>query len=148
MTVSQALKKQSRRQKNGFEVVERMDTKGEFELALEAAQKILEEHPDISAIMCGNDQLAVAAKAAVNVAELDNVIIYGVDGSPDIKKELKKPENQIAGTAAQSPINMGKQASLTAVQVLNDEEYEKEVYEDVFMINRDNVDMYGTDGWQ
>ena len=102
----------------------------------------------ISAIMCGNDQLAVAAKAAVNVAELDNVIIYGVDGSPDIKKELKKPENQIAGTAAQSPINMGKQASLTAVQVLNDEEYEKEVYEDVFMINRDNVDMYGTDGWQ
>ena len=25
---------------------------------------------------------------------------------------------------------------------------EKEVYEDVFMINRDNVDMYGTDGWQ
>ena len=133
---------------NGFEVVERMDTKGEFELALEAAQKILEEHPDISAIMCGNDQLAVAAKAAVNVAELDNVIIYGVDGSPDIKKELKKPENQIAGTAAQSPINMGKQASLTAVQVLNGEEYEKEVYEDVFMINRDNVDMYGTDGWQ
>ena len=43
---------------------------------------------------------------------------------------------------------MGKQASLTAVQVLNGEEYEKEVYEDVFMINRDNVDMYGTDGWQ
>ena len=43
---------------------------------------------------------------------------------------------------------MGKQASLTVVQVLNDEEYEKEVYEDVFMINRDNVDMYGTDGWQ
>ena len=37
---------------------------------------------------------------------------------------------------------------LTAVQVLNGEEYEKEVYEDVFMINRDNVDMYGTDGWQ
>ena len=40
------------------------------------------------------------------------------------------------------------EASLTAVQVLNGEEYEKEVYEDVFMINRDNVDMYGTDGWQ
>lgn len=133
---------------NGFEVVARQDTKGEFEQALEAAQKILEEHPDISAIMCGNDQLAVAAKAAVNVAALDEVIIYGVDGSPDIKKELKKPENQIAGTAAQSPINMGKEASLTAINILTGKEYEKEVYEDVFMINRDNVDMYGTDGWQ
>lgn len=133
---------------NGFEVVARQDTKGEFEQALEAAQKILEEHPDISAMMCGNDQLAVAAKAAVNVAALDEVIIYGVDGSPDIKKELKKPENQIAGTAAQSPINMGKEASLTAINILTGKEYEKEVYEDVFMINRDNVDMYGTDGWQ
>lgn len=133
---------------NGFEVVARQDTKGEFEQALEAAQKILEEHPDISAIMCGNDQLAVAAKAAVNVAALDEVIIYGVDGSPDIKKELKKPENQIAGTAAQSPINMGKEASLTAINILTGKKYEKEVYEDVFMINRDNVDMYGTDGWQ
>lgn len=133
---------------NGFEVVARMDTKGEFDLALEAVQQILKDHPDISAIMCGNDQLAVAAKAAVNVASLDEVIIYGVDGSPDIKKELKKPENQIAGTAAQSPINMGKEATLTAIHILTGEDYEKEVYEDVFMINKENVDMYGTDGWQ
>ena len=28
------------------------------------------------------------------------------------------------------------------------EDYEKETYEDVFMINEDNVDMYGVDGWQ
>ena len=52
--------------------------------------------------------MAVAAKTAVNLAGLDKVMIYGVDGSPDIKKELKKPETQIAGTAAQSPINIGK----------------------------------------
>lgn len=133
---------------NGFEVVARADTGGEFERALEAAQSILKEHPDICAIMCGNDQLAVGAKTAVNVAGLKDVIIYGVDGSPDIKKELKKTDNQIAGTAAQSPINMGKEAALTTLKVLNGEEYEKEVYEEVFMINKDNVDMYGTDGWQ
>ena len=30
----------------------------------------------------------------------------------------------------------------------NDDEYEKETYEEVFMINQDNVDMYGVDGWQ
>ncbi|MEY8284517.1 sugar ABC transporter substrate-binding protein [Lachnospiraceae bacterium 50-23] len=136
------------RAENGFEVVERVDTGGEFEKALEASQRILEEYPDICAIMCGNDQLAVGAKTAANVAGLTDVVIYGVDGSPDIKKELKKAENQIAGTAAQSPINMGKKAAVTVMNILKGEDYEKEVYEEVFMINKDNVDMYGTDGWQ
>ncbi len=133
---------------NGFEVVARENTEGEFEKALDAAQRIVQEYPDIVAIMCGNDQLAVGAKTAVNVAKLDDVLIYGVDGSPDIKKELVKTDNQIAGTAAQSPINMGKKAAEIAISILNGEEYEKETYEEVFMINQENVDMYGTDGWQ
>lgn len=133
---------------NGFEVVDRADTGGEFDRALEAARRMLEEHPDICAIMCGNDQLAVGAKTAANVQKLDHLIIYGVDGSPDIKKELKKSENQIAGTAAQSPINIGKAAAATTINILKGEEYEKEIYEEVFMINKENVEMYGTDGWQ
>ncbi|MCI9215805.1 sugar ABC transporter substrate-binding protein [Lachnospiraceae bacterium 42-17] len=132
----------------GFEVVAREDTGGEFEKALEASQRILKEHPDIVAIMCGNDQLAVGAKTALNIAKLDEVLIYGVDGSPDIKKELKKPETQIAGTAAQSPISMGKSAARLVIDILEGNEYEKETYEEVFMINKDNVDMYGTDSWQ
>lgn len=132
----------------GFEVVAREDTGGEFERALEASKRIVEEHPDIVAIMCGNDQLAVGAKTALNVAELRNVWVYGVDGSPDIKKELQKPETQIAGTAAQSPINMGKTAAQTTINILTGEEYEPEVYEEIFMIDHDNVEMYGVDGWQ
>lgn len=133
---------------HGFEIVARKDTNGEFEKALEMANEILKEHPDVTAIMCGNDQLAVAAKTAVNVAGLDKVLIYGVDGSPDIKKELKKTESQIAGTAAQSPINIGKTAADIAIKVLDGEDYEEETYEEVFMIDKDNVDMYGIDGWQ
>lgn len=132
----------------GFEVVAREDTGGEFGRALEASKKIFKENPDIVAIMCGNDQLAVGAKTAANVAELKEVLIYGVDGSPDIKKELKKPETQIAGTAAQSPINLGKSAARLTIDILLDHSFESETYEEVFMINKDNVDMYGVDGWQ
>lgn len=132
----------------GFEVVARADTNGEFEKALEAAKTIVQEHPEIVAIMCGNDQLAVAAKTAVNLAELKEVVIYGVDGSPDIKKELKKANGQIAGTAAQSPISMGKTAAKIAMDILDGKEFERETYEEVFMIDQNNVDMYGVDGWQ
>ena len=133
---------------NGFEIVAREDTSGEFQKSLEAAQKILSENSDIVAIMCGNDQMAVGAKTAMNVAEQGQILIYGVDGSPDIKKELKKTENQIAGTVAQSPISMGKDAANTVLNILNGKDYEKEIKENVFMINQENVDMYGVDGWQ
>lgn len=133
---------------NGFEVVAREDTKGEFERALPVVTDIIDENPDIVAIMCGNDQLAVAATAAANVKGLENIAIYGVDGSPDIKKELVKAETHIAGTAAQSPINIGMGAAEITLKVLNGEDYEKETYEEVFMINAENVKMYGTDGWQ
>ena len=41
-----------------------------------------------------------------------------------------------------------KKASEVAISILDGDDYEKETYEEVFMINKDNVDMYGTDGWQ
>lgn len=132
----------------GFEIAGRADTNGEFQKALEITQEMLNEHKDTDVIMCGNDQIAVGATTAVNLAGMRDVIIYGVDGSPDIKKELEKPDTQIAGTAAQSPIGIGKKAAKTGILILDGDEYEKEIYEDVFMINSDNVKMYGADGWQ
>lgn len=133
---------------SGFEVVDRQDTDGNFDKGLEAAKQILENNPDVTAIMCGNDQLAVAAKTAANLVENSDVLIYGIDGSPDIKKELKKTGSQIMGTVAQSPINMGKDAAKIGIAILKGNDYEKETYEDVFMISKKNVEMYGTDGWQ
>lgn len=132
----------------GFVVVDRADTNGEFNKALDITRNMLENHPEINVIMCGNDQIAVGATTAANLAERKDIIIYGVDGSPDIKKELVKADTPVAGTAAQSPINMGKEAARIAIAMIKDKEYEKETYMDVFMINSDNVEMYGVDGWQ
>ena len=133
----------------GFEIVARENTDGKFEESVEVAQEVLKEHPDVTAIMCGNDQIAVGAQTAVNLLGMDDVIIYGVDGSPDIKKELEKSDTQIAGTAAQSPINMGKQAVEIGIAILDGDDYEKENYVEIIdMITKDNVEMYGADGWQ
>ena len=79
----------------GFEVVGRSDTKGDLNTALSAAETLLKEHPDVSAIMCGNDPTALGALVAANAAQLQNVYIYGVDGSPEIKKELEKENSLI-----------------------------------------------------
>lgn len=132
----------------GFEVVTREDVAGDLTQAREASKKILAEHPDITAIMCGNDQIAVGACVAANEAANKTVSIYGVDGSPEIKKELEKNNTQVVATAAQSPIKMGKEAVKIALNILNGESFERETYLETYLITKDNVEMYGSDGWQ
>ena len=126
----------------------RKDVKGDLTLAMEETKKILKKNPDVVAIMCGNDPSAIGAHVAANELGIKGIKIYGVDGSPELKKELEKPNTLIAGTAAQSPINLGKLAVKTAVNMLNGEDYEEETYLDTYLITKENVEMYGTDGWQ
>lgn len=132
----------------GFEVVARKDTKGDLSTALAAADELLKEHPDVSAIMCGNDPTALGALVAANAAQLKEIYIYGVDGSPEVKKELAKGNSLIAATGGQSPIEIGKEAAKTALKILNKEDFERLTYEETFLIDKDNVGMYGIDGWQ
>ncbi|MGL6197711.1 MAG: sugar ABC transporter substrate-binding protein [Lachnospiraceae bacterium] len=133
---------------NGFTISVRRDVEGDYNLALQAAKDIFAEEEDIVAVMCGNDQSALGALAAANEAGLKDILIYGVDGSPDLKKELDKPGTLIAGTAAQSPLNMGREAANIGLAMMRGEDYEKETYTDVFFIDKENLELYGTDGWQ
>lgn len=131
-----------------FEVVARKDVKGDLAIARDETKKILEKNKDITAIMCGNDPSAIGAYIAANELGIKGIKIYGVDGSPELKKELEKPNTLIGGTAGQSPINMGKTAVKVALNMLNGEDYEEETYLDTYLITKENVEMYGTDGWQ
>lgn len=132
----------------GFEVVARADASGSKENAKTEMAKILRNQPEITAVMCGNDQMALGAMEAAEEMKRIDLKIYGVDGSPDLKRELKEKNTLIAGSAAQSPINIGKAAAKVALQIMNGEDYEEETLEDVLFIDQSNIDMYGVDGWQ
>lgn len=132
----------------GFEIVGREDVQGDLNNAIVQAKKLLSEHEDITAIMCGNDQIALGALVAAQSMNRTELVIYSVDGSPDLKKELVKANTLIAGTSAQSPIQIAKDAVETAFLVLEGDVYNKATYEEVFFIDKDNVDIYGVDGWQ
>lgn len=132
----------------GFEVVARADAQGDLNTARQEADKIFADNKDITAVMCGNDQIALGALVAAHTAGLEDVMIYGVDGSPDLKKELLKHNTLIRGTSGQSPINIGKKAAKIGIAILNGDDYEETTYEEVFFITSENVEMYGADGWQ
>ncbi|MCI8637993.1 MAG: sugar ABC transporter substrate-binding protein [Coprococcus sp.] len=132
----------------GFEIVARADVHGDLNDAREAASEIFKENEEITAVMCGNDPSALGALVAANTAKRKDLIIYGVDGSPDLKKELIKHDTLIRGTCGQSPISTGKDAAKIGIALLDGEDYERETYEEVFFIDAENVKMYGADGWQ
>lgn len=132
----------------GFEVVERSETGGKKDEAKTQMARILKEQDHITAVMCGNDQIALGALEAIEEAGRSEMMIYSVDGSPKLKQELAKDGSLVVGIAAQSPINIGKSAVTVALQSMNGERYEKETLEEVLFIDRSNVGMYGVDGWQ
>ena len=132
----------------GFEVVERSETGGKKDEAKTQMARILKEQDHITAVMCGNDQIALGALEAIEEAGRSEMMIYSVDGSPKLKQELAKDGSLVVGIAAQSPINIGKSAVTVALQIMNGERYEKETLEEVLFIDRSNVGMYGADGWQ
>ena len=70
---------------HGFEVVAQQDAKGNLQVAMGIAEDLLQSNPDVVAIFGGNDPTALGALAAANAAGIKDCLIYGVDGSPDIK---------------------------------------------------------------
>lgn len=132
----------------GFEVVKRIDA-GSTEIGVQAEMAAaLAEDPQIDAVMCGDDRMALQVLQALNDAGRNDILVYSVGGSPEVKSALADPESPMAGIGAQSPINIGKTAVKTAEALLDGGAYEKEISVETFFINRDNLEMYGTDGWQ
>lgn len=132
----------------GFEVVARIDAKGNLDVALPEVEDALKNNPDIVAIMCGNDPTALGALVAANTIGAKDILIYGIDGSPEVKKELVKENSLITATIGQSTVEMGQEAASVAMKIMNGEKYERVIYIETFLINKENVDTYGIDTWQ
>ena len=128
-----------------FNVVAQLDCMGNQEQGNLNGTDALTAHPDAVAIFGGNDPTALGAYAAAEAAG-STALIYGVDGSPDVKALVA--EGKMTGTGAQSPMSIGKTIAEVYYQWLAGEEVEERYPIETFMINADNVAEYGTDGWQ
>lgn len=133
---------------HGFEVVAQQDAKGNLQVAMGIAEDLLQSNPDVVAIFGGNDPTALGALAAANAAGIKNCMIYGVDGSPDIKSELASGNSLIEGTGAQSPVSIAEQAVKIMYDYVEGKQVDERYPVETFLITSDNVAQYGTDGWQ
>ena len=129
----------------GFTVVSQIDCMGNQEQGNLNGTDALTAHPDAVAIFGGNDPTALGAYAAAEAAG-SKALIYGVDGSPDIKALIA--DGKVTGTGAQSPMSIGKTIAEVYYKWAAGEEVEARYPINTFMINADNVAEFGTDGWQ
>lgn len=129
----------------GFNVVARIDSMGNQEQGNLNGTDALTAHPDAVAIFGGNDPTALGAYAAAEAAG-SKALIYGVDGSPDIKSLIA--EGKVTGTGAQSPISIGKTIAELYYKHLAGEKVEARYPIRTFMINSDNIAEYNNGGWQ
>lgn len=133
---------------HGFNIVAQQDAKGNLQEAQTIADDLLQAHPDVVAIFGGNDPTALGALASAEGAGLTDVLIYGVDGSPDFKAEMSKEGSLLRATGAQSPISIADQAVEIMYAIMEGEEIQFRYPVETFLITPDNVADYGTDGWQ
>lgn len=132
----------------GFTVVAQQDAKGNLEVSMGITEDLLQAHSDVVAIFGGNDPTALGALAAANAAGLTDCLIYGVDGSPDIKAEIASETSLIEGSGAQSPINIAKISAEVMYKYMSGEKVDDRYPVETFLITEDNVGQYGTTDWQ
>jgi len=70
--------------------------------AFGVVQSLIQAHPNITGIICGNDTMAMGASAAVQAAGLEGVIIVGFDGSNDVRDSiLTEADGSVRATGLQ-----------------------------------------------
>jgi ribose transport system substrate-binding protein len=120
----------------------------EFDRAkgLEVMESILQKNPDLNAVFCGNDAMAMGAYQALVAAGKDKQVkVFGFDGADDVVKLIA--EKKIAATGMQFPRKMAQQAAEFADQYIRGKrDFPQKIPVKVDLVTPANVHKYGDYG--
>ena len=116
--------------------------------AMEVLESVLQSNPDIDAVFCGNDAMAMGAyQALVSAGKADSVMVFGFDGTEDVMNAIKN--KKIMATAMQSPKFMAQTAAELADKYLKGERnMDRKMPIAVEVVTQDNIsefDAYGSE---
>lgn len=130
-----------------YRIVDIQHSMGELEISMQVMTALLKKDQKIDVVFGGNDPTALGALAALQKSNMDqDVMIYGVDGSPDGKAAIK--EGFMEGSSAQQPLKIASTAAEIAYCYLNKEPIEQNITIPVTLITKDNIQNFDISGWQ
>jgi len=91
---------------------------------LTVMENLLQAHPDVKAVFCQNDEMALGASEAIKTSGKD-IVVVGFDGNEDAISAVE--DGSLSATVAQKPKEMGKLAIETAIKYLKGETVDEQV---------------------
>ncbi len=130
----------------GLKMVAQQSAEFDRTKALEVLEAILQAHPDINAVFCGNDAMAMGAYQALLAAKkADQVKVFGFDGADDVVKSVA--EGKIVATVMQFPKTMARTVAEYADRYIKGERnFPQRVPVAVELVDKQNVAKFGDYG--
>lgn len=131
----------------GLEMVAQQSADFDRAKALDVLESILQAHPDIDAVFCGNDAMAMGAyQALVAAGKADTVKVFGFDGADDVVRLIA--EGKITATGMQFPKTMARVAAESAHAWIAEgkREFPQKTPVAVELVTQDNVSKFGDYG--
>lgn len=133
--------------KSNYRIIKRIECNGQLEIAMPLMETYLKTNPDIDVIMALNDPSALGALAALESENmLEDVLVYGVDGTPDTKALIK--EGRMQATVAQSPKMLGHEIAMQINNYFQGKKTNQYQREPVIIITKENIDDYSIKEWE
>ncbi len=114
--------------------------------AMEVLESIMQSNPDINAVFCGNDAMAMGAyQALVAAGKEKNVMVFGFDGDDDVMNAIA--DKKVMATVMQSPKQMARTAAELADQYIKGKrDFSKKTPLAVSLVTQETIKEYGEYG--
>ena len=126
----------------GLKMVAQQSADFDRNKAMEVMESLLQAHPDINAVFCGNDAMASGAyQALVAAGKAGDVKVFGFDGAEDVVTSIK--DKKIIATGMQFPKVMAATAATYADEYFKGKrDFPKKMPVAVELVTQANVNDY------
>lgn len=126
----------------GLQMVAQQSADFDRNKAMEVLESILQANPDIDAVFCGNDAMAMGAyQALVAAGKASQVKVFGFDGAEDAVEAIKN--GKVEATAMQFPKVMAETAAKYADEFFKGRrDFPKKMPVAVELVTQNNVGDY------
>lgn len=125
----------------GAEVLDEQEGKWDRTKAMSITEDwIILYGDELKAVASNNDDMALGAIEALTAANMNDVVVVGVDGTPDGIAAVK--EGSMAATAFQNAFAQGEEAIAVSLQVVAGEDPQAETWVPFELITQENADEF------
>jgi len=126
----------------GLKMVAQQSADFDRNKAMDVMETIMQANPDIDAVFCGNDAMAMGAYQAVLAAgKADRIKVFGFDGADDAVRGIA--DGKIAATVMQFPILESRtSAELADEYIKGKRDFARKTPVEVKLVTPENVDEF------